>query len=230
MVVLIFACVVAISGVVGVGRSAWAKPPDAPSADPKGPVSLGEGDVFDEAGLKRRYDAWLIRWLTEPIVDPDRPYHHPESPFSAIREELAPLPSVARWPIDPARGMLANDIRKRPNAIEWMLEGESEALDPPPANMDWMSIALMDWDHPGAIRAVMCVPEACYFKSDVVSPTRGRPLVRKPGIWLALREHKGKDVIAGILIHKTAPPRPLEDRLFKSWLAELGTRFPKASR
>jgi hypothetical protein len=181
-----------------------------------------EASVFDEEAQRRRYDAWLVRWLTEPMVS--------ESPFSALRDELAPLPLVDPWPIDAARGMLANDIRKRPNTVAWELEREERAIDPPPENMDWMAISLSDWEEPTAIRSVLCIPEACYFRSHMVAPKKGRALVQKPGIWIALREHKGKDVLAGILIHKSAPKKPLEHPLLKTWVAELGTRFPLPTR
>lgn len=219
-----------LCGFVSIDVAAFGAPPDAASPQ-AGPIaSCVHAPGFDEAATKRHYDGWLLGWTTGPHSNSERHAKGITTPWDTMRDELWPLPDVERWPIDPARGMLANDIRNRPRSIVWELEGQSVALDPPPENIDWARIAISDWDDPKASRAVMCIPEACYYKSSAVSPKTGRVVIRKAGVWIALRKHDGKDVLAGILIHKTAPQKPLEDKLFKQWLAELATRYPLPAR
>lgn len=175
--------------------------------------------TFDEVAAKHAYEGFLLVWFNP--MDTERASN---PAFRALHEAHGPLPRVSSWPIDPARGVLVNDLHVRPGRVLWEMEREENPVDPPPNNFDWINISLID-ENFAALVPKLCVPDACYFESPRVAPIK-KPLVKKPGIWLALRELNGQLIIAGILIHKTAPKEPLKHPLFLKWRAELATRFP----
>ncbi len=178
--------------------------------------ALAAPPAFDEAAAKHLYEGFMIAW-SKPL--------ELES-YRKLSEAHGPVPEVGAWPIDPVRGVLLNDVRTRPASIAWELEGVDQPIDPPPANFDWVGIATVD-DAFLVLTPKRCVPEACYFESPRVGPVK-KPIVNKPGFWIALREHRGRWVIAGILMHRTAPKDPLAHPLFVKWKTELATRFPLA--
>jgi hypothetical protein len=177
--------------------------------------------AFDEAALKLDYEGFLLQWW--------KPLNLETGPMVAFRERYQaypkPLPDVALWPIDAARGVLVNDITKRAKEVAWQAVDVVATPDPPPENFDWASIALVEEAWVG-VTPKLCVPEACWFESHVVAP-RKKPVVNKPGIWIALRALDGRPIIAGILIYKSLPKGdPRKEALFVKWKTELATKFP----
>ena len=211
------------------GSSALASPPSPPTS--------ASSEPFDEGAARRRYEAWMLQWAAPPFPDhgPTAP-PPPQHPFAQLRARHETLPIVPHWPIDPARGLLVNDLPKAPKKLRWAETGvESHPDSDAHPALDWTMIALSDPDHVDAISPVLCVPEACYFTSPVVAPTRGTPVIKRPGIWVALRPHtfpgpantpSGDTALAGILVHRTAPKNPLEEPTFKAWRTRLAERFP----
>lgn len=181
-----------------------------------GPTLAAPAPTFDQAPAKHLYEGFMIGWNKGLEL----------ASYRALSAAHGPAPEVGPWPIDPARGVLVNDVRTRPGSIAWELEGVDQPIDPPPANFDWVGIATVD-DTFLVLTPKLCVPEACYFETPRVGPVN-KPIVKRPGFWLALREHGGRLIIAGILMHRTAPKEPLAHPLFLKWKAELATRFPLA--
>lgn len=187
---------------------------------------------FDEDAARHKYEAWLLGWYRTGAPTPapgdegllDAYY----APYKALFARHANLPKVSDWPIDPDRGLLVNQTDKSQKELTWVHEGDTTFGDiGVHFNFDHGRWTLLDEKHGNVPTPVLCVPEACYFESPRVWGLKGKPrILNKPGVWLALREHGGNQVIAGILIHRTAPKKPLEDSTFKAWRTRLAERFP----
>lgn len=181
-----------------------------------------EAPVFDEAALRLRYEGFFLKWLKPLNLETG-----PQVAFRALYEaHPKPLPEwVDPWPVDPARGMLVNDVERRPRSLAWEAVDVETTPEEPPTNFGLLFPVMYDVDFV-ALTPKLCVPEACWFESPRTFPSK-KPVVRKPGFWVALRMHFHRPIIVGVLMYKSVPRGdPRQEPLFIKWRAELATRFP----
>jgi|GEM_PF-3161944 len=147
------------------------------------------------------------------------------------RESESAEPEIGAWYFDPDHGLLVNELESAPRKLRWIHQGHNSTPEPGAhAMLIWPTIVMLPYKQPLQLKPVHCVPEACYFISNHVDRAKGRRAVNKPGMWLAFRKFDfamvGDWILAGVLIHKTAPKEPLKHPLFLKWKKELVKRFP----